>query len=575
MAEGPLLECVPNFSEGRDPAVIRHLTDAVEAVEGAILLDADPGRATNRTVVTFVGPPDAVVEAATAAGRAAAEAIDMRRHHGEHPRFGAMDVCPLVPVADITMEETVAHARRLARRLGEEVGLTVYCYGRAALSPGRADLAAVRAGEYEGLEARLADPAWAPDFGPATFNPRSGATAVGARDFLVAYNVNLNTTSTRRANAVAFDVRERGRLLRRGDPVSGEVVRDADGNPVWEPGSLPGVKAIGWFIEEYGIAQVSLNLTDISVTPIHVAFEEVCEKAAARGLRVTGSEIVGLVPLRALLDAGRYYLARQQRSLGIPDEEVVGIAIRSLGLNDVGTFDAEQKIIEWRMRDRSRPVLADATVGGFVHAVASESPAPGGGSVAALAGTLAAALGTMVANLSAHKRGWDQRWEEFSAWAVRGKDCHQALLRLVDDDTRAFDALLTAHRLPADQPGRAEAVQAATARAIEVPLAVMEVSLEAMDVLEAMASVGLPSSVSDAGTGALLATAAVRGAHLNVRTNAAGLTDETARRGYLERAADLEARALAQEVIILATVDGSLASHSDAPTAPRDPTDHP
>ena len=558
MAETPLLECVPNFSEGRDPAVLRRLTEAVESVEGVALLDVDPGRATNRTVVTFVGPPDAVVEAAVRAGKAAAEAIDMARHHGEHPRFGAMDVCPLVPVAGITMEETVAHARHLARRLGDEVGLTVYCYGRAALHPGRRDLAAVRAGEYEGLEARLADPAWAPDFGPAAFNPRSGATAVGARDFLVAYNVNLNTTSARRANAVAFDVRERGRVLRRGDRLTGEVVRDAEGNPLWEPGTLPAVKAIGWFIEEYGIAQVSLNLTDISVTPIHLAFEEVAEKAAARGLRVTGSEIVGLVPLRAMLDAGRYFLTKQRRSLGVPDEEVVRLAVRSLGLDDLKPFDSFQKVIEWRLRDRSRAALVDRTVAAFVHRVAADSPAPGGGSVAALAGALGAALGTMVANLSAHKRGWDHRWEEFSAWAERGKDYHEALLRLVDEDTRAFDALLAAFRLPADQPGRAGAIEAATRHAIEVPLAVMEASLEALEVVQAMAGGGLKSSVSDAGVGALLATAAVRGAHLNVRINAATLADETARRGYLERAAGLEARARAMEADVLSRVEERL-----------------
>ena len=558
MAETPLLECVPNFSEGCDPAVIRRLTEAIGSVEEVSLLDVDPGRGPNRTVVTFVGPPDAVVEAAVRAGRAAAEAIDMRRHHGEHPRFGAMDVCPLVPVAGITMEDTVAHAHRLARRLADEVGLTVYCYGRAALHPDRRDLAAVRAGEYEGLEARLAEPAGAPDFGPAAFNPRSGATAVGARDFLVAYNVNLNTTSSRRANSVAFDVRERGRLLRRGDPLTGEVVRDAEGNPLWEPGTLPAVKAIGWFLEEYGIAQVSMNLTDISVTPIHLAFEEVCEKAAARGLRVTGSEIVGLVPLRAMLDAGRYFLTKQRRSLGLPDEEVVRIAALSLGLSDLKPFDPHQKVIEWRLKGAGRPGLVDATVAGFVHRVAADSPAPGGGSVAALAGALGAALGTMVANLSAHRRGWDHRWEEFSAWAVRGKDCHEDLLRLVDEDTRAFDALLTAFRLPQDHEGRAESIAAATRRAIEVPLAVMEASLEALAVVEAVAREGLKSSVSDAGVGALLATAAVRGAHLNVRINAATLADDTVRRGYLEQGVALEARARSLEASILSRVDERL-----------------
>ena len=562
MAETPLLECIPNFSEGRDPAAIRRLTEAIESVEEVALLDVDPGRGTNRTVITFVGPPDAVVEAAVRAGRAAAEAIDMRGHRGEHPRFGAMDVCPLVPVAGITMDQTVAHAHRLARRLADEVGLTVYCYGRAALHPDRRDLAAVRAGEYEGLEARLADPGWAPDFGPAAFNARSGATAVGARDFLVAYNVNLNTTSSRRANSVAFDVRERGRALRRGDPLTGEVIRDPNGNPLWEPGTLPAVKAIGWYLEEFGIAQVSMNLTDISVTPIHLAFEEVCEKAAARGMRVTGSEIVGLVPLRAMLDAGRHFLSKQKRSLGVPDEEIVRLAARSLGLDDLKPFDPHQKIIEWRLKEAAKPRLMDATLAGFVHRVAADSPAPGGGSVAALAGALGAALGTMVANLSAHKRGWDHRWEEFSAWAVRGKDCHESLLRLVDEDTAAFDALLAAFRLPPEQAGRAEAIEAATRHAIEVPVRVMETALEALEVVQAMAADGLRSSVSDAGVGALLATAAVRGAHLNVRINAAGLFDPDARRAFLERGAALGARAQALEAGILAAVDERLADEA-------------
>lgn len=563
MAPSPLLECVPNFSEGRDPSAIRRITDVIESVEGVTLLDVDPGRATNRTVVTFVGPPEPVVEAAVRAGKAAAEAIDMRHHRGEHPRFGAMDVCPLVPVAGITMEEAVAHAHRLARRLAEEAGLTIYCYGRAALHPDRRDLAAVRAGEYEGLAARLGDPAWAPDFGPATFNPRSGATAVGARDFLIAYNVNLNTTSTRRANAVAFDVRERGRVKRVGDPLTGEIVRDGEGNPLWEPGTLASVKAIGWFIEEYGIAQVSMNLTDISVTPIHLAFEEVAEKAAARGIRVTGSEIVGLVPLRALLDAGRYYLARQRRSAGIPDEEIVHIAVRSLGLADLKPFDPHQKIIEWRLRETGRPGLVDRTVTDYVHCTAAESPAPGGGSAAALAGALGAALGTMVANLSAHKRGWDHRWEEFSEWAVRGKDCHEALLRLVDEDTRAFDALLAAFRLPQSDEGRAAAIEKTTCRAIEVPLAVMGKALESMAVIEAMARGGLTSSASDAGVGALLATAAVRGAHLNVRINAATLTDGVARHDYLEKATALEGQARALEASILSEVEKHLAKGAD------------
>jgi glutamate formiminotransferase/formiminotetrahydrofolate cyclodeaminase len=557
MAE-PLIECVPNFSEGRDPAVIHEIAKAVESVEGVTLLDVDPGRATNRTVVTFVGAPEAVIEGALRAGRAAAETIDMRRHRGEHPRMGAMDVCPLVPVRDVTMDEVVEHARTLARRLGEEVGLTVYCYEQAATVPARRDLAAVRAGEYEGLAERLRDPAWSPDYGPAEFNARSGATAVGARDFLIAYNVNLNTTSTRRANAVAFDVRERGRVRRTGDPLTGEPVRDPNGSVLYEPGMLRAVKAIGWFIEEYGVAQVSMNLTDISVTPIHEAFDAVCERAAARGLRVTGSEIVGLVPLRAMLDAGRHYLTKQGRSHGVPDEEIVRIAALSMGLGDLKPFDPSTKIIEYRMQGRPEGRLVDVTVNDLVHRMASESPAPGGGSAAALAGALAAALGTMVANLSADKRGPRPGWEEFSEWAARGTACHEALLRLVDEDTEAFNAILSAFRLPRETEGeqaeRAAAVDRATRRAIEIPLSVMEEALEAMEVCRAMASSGPEQSVSDAGVGAVLGRAAARGALLNVRINAAGLEDADAARSYLDRAEGHAVRAAELEGEVLAVV---------------------
>jgi glutamate formiminotransferase/formiminotetrahydrofolate cyclodeaminase len=559
----PLIECVPNFSEGRDPAVIRQIADAAASVAGVTVLDVDPGRATNRTVVTFVGAPEPVIEAAVRAGRAASEAIDMRSHHGEHPRFGSMDVCPLVPVRDITMDEVIEHARTLARRLGEEVGLTVYCYERAATSPARRNLAAVRAGEYEGLEEKLRDPAWAPDYGPAQFNPRSGATAVGARDFLIAYNVNLNTTSTRLANAVAFDVRERGRVRRTGDPLTGEVVRDGDGRPVYEPGMLPAVKAIGWFIEEYGLAQVSMNLTDISVTSIHAAFDAVCARAAARGMRVTGSEIVGLVPLRAMLDAGRHYLTKQGRSHGIPDEEIVSIASISMGLGDLKPFDPATKIIEYLIRDGEQERLVDRAVARFVHEVASDSPAPGGGSAAAMAGALAAALGTMVANLSAHKRGWDDRWEEFSDWAVRGKSCQETMLRLVDEDTSAFTGILEAFRLPRgtdeEATARTAAIDRATRRAIEVPLAVMEAAVEAMEVCLAMASSGPAQSVSDAGVGAILGRAAARGAQLNVRINAAALDDEAVTRSYLERAEARAARSAVLEDEILAVVDRTVA----------------
>jgi len=557
----PLVECVPNFSEGRDAAVIDAIVAAIAGVDGVTVLDVDPGASTNRTVVTFVGGPDDVVEAAVRAGRASVEHIDMARHHGAHPRFGAMDVCPFVPVRDITMEEVADLAREAGRRLADEVGLTIYLYEQAASRPERRNLAEVRHGEYEGLSSRLADPEWQPDFGPAHFNGRSGATAVGAREFLIAYNVNLNTTSTRRANAVAFDVRERGRVKRVGDPLTGEVVRGADGEPEWEPGALPGVKAIGWYIEEYGVCQVSMNLTDIGTTPIHVAFDTVVEKAAARGMRVTGSEIVGMVPLRAMLDAGRHYLTMQERSLGIPDEEIVHVAVRSLGLDDLTSFDPRERIIEWRIDPGDRP-LAALPVRRFVDAVASEAPAPGGGSVAALTGALAAGLGTMVANLSAHKRGWDDRWKEFSDWAERGAELQTRLIRLVDDDTAAFDALMAAHRLPggsdAEIAERATAVQAAVRGAIEVPLGVMEAAVAAMEVVAAMAVEGLAPSVSDAGVGALLARAAVRGARLNVAINAADLTDDAARTSYLERADGLDAAAAAEEARILDVVDGRL-----------------
>jgi len=553
-----VLECVPNFSEGRDLAVIRRITDRIAAADGVKLLDVDSGAATNRTVVTFVGEPDAVVEAAFHGAAVAAELIDMRKHHGEHPRFGATDVCPLVPIAGITMDEAVGYARRLAQRIGEKLGIPVYCYEYAALDPRRRNLADVRAGEYEGLRDKLADPAWRPDFGPLELNARAGATAVGARKLLVAYNVNLNTTSTRRANAIALDVRERGRARRRGHPLTGEVVRDARGEPEWAPGSLRSVKAIGWYIAEYGIAQVSMNLTDLDVTPIHVAFDEVARRAEARGVRVTGSEIVGVVPLAAVLEAGRHFLRKQQRSTGVADGELIKIAVRSLGLNDLRPFNAEEKIIEYALADRERPRLVDGSLQDFVHETASESPAPGGGSVSAAVGALGAALGTMVANLSAHKRGWDDRWEEFTGWAERGKRCHDELLALVDEDTRAFNQVLAAFGLPKETEGeravRTQAIQDATRGAIAVPLRVMEVAVAAMEVIAKMAEIGNPNSVSDAGVGALCACAAVRGAGLNVRINASGLKD----RGYgadaLVRAEALERQALERERETLALV---------------------
>jgi len=563
MAVQPVLECVPNFSEGRDRAVIDEIVRRIGSVDGIRVLSVEPGHATNRTVVTFVGAPDAVVHAAFHGAAAAAELIDMRRHRGEHPRFGALDVCPLVPVAGISMDETVEYARRLAQRIGDELNIPVYCYEFAATSPARRNLADVRSGEYEGLAEKLARPEWRPDFGPAELNRRTGATAVGARKFLVAYNVNLNTTSTRRANAIAFDVREKGRIQRAPDPLTGEVVRDARGQPVWRPGSLKAVKGIGWFIEEYGIAQVSLNLTDLDVTPLHEAFEEVCRRAEARGVRVTGSELVGVVPLAAMLEAGKHFLRKQQRSLGIPDRAIVAMAARSLGLGELRPFEPDEKIIEYAMRDRSARRLVDRSVEAFAHETAAESPAPGGGSVAAAAGALGAALGTMVANLSSHKRGWDARWEEFSEWAERGKRCTDELLRLVDEDTAAFNRVLEAMGLPreteAERAARAAAMQDATRGAIEVPLRVMEVGVEALAVTRRMAEHGLPSSVSDAGVGALCARTAVRGAGYNALINLAGVKDDAYRREVRARVADLERRAADLERETLALVEAKIA----------------
>ena len=557
-----LIECVPNFSEGRDMSVIQKITDAVEAVDGVKLLDVDPGAATNRTVVTFAGEPEDVIEAAVVAGKMAAELIDMSKHTGEHPRFGCMDVCPLVPISGVSMEECAEYARTLAKRLGDEAGLTIYCYEAAALKEERQNLAVVRAGEYEGLKERLSKPEWAPDFGPAAFNAKSGATAVSARDFLVAYNVNLNTTSTRRANAIAFDVREKGRKKREGCPLTGPVVKDEDGNEVWVPGALECVKGIGWFIEEYGVAQISMNLTNVSVTPTHVAFDTCVDKAQARGIRVTGSEIVGLIPLEAVLDAGRYFLRKQKRSTGVSDGDLIHIAVKSMGLDELAPFDPDKKIIEYVLRGEQGERLVDRTVEGFTHETASESVAPGGGSVAAAVGALGAALGTMVANLSSHKRGWDERWEEFSGWAEKGKACHEELLRLVDADTDAFNEIMAAFGLPnktdEEKAERAAAIEAATVGAIEVPFRTMEVSMESMDVIAAMADIGLPASASDAGVAALCARTAVLGAYLNVLINAKELTDAEKARSFVERGADLRDRAMAREVEILETLSGKL-----------------
>jgi glutamate formiminotransferase/formiminotetrahydrofolate cyclodeaminase len=556
-----LVLCVPNFSEGRDLSIIDAITDRIESIDGVKLLDVDPGQATNRTVVTFVGSPDAVIDAAVGAAEIARNLIDMTSHVGEHPRFGGMDVCPLIPVSGVTMEETVDYARTLARRLGDEVGLTVYSYENAAFTPERRNLADVREGEYEGLAARLEDPRWAPDFGPAEFNARSGATAVSARGFLVAYNINLNTTSTRRANAVAFDVRERGRVKRTGDLLTGEIVYDDNGEKMWTPGTLKGVKAIGWFIEEYGIAQISMNITDIEAAPVHIAFDEVCRSAEARGMRVTGSELVGLIPLSAVLDTGRYYLRKQHRSTGVSDAELIRIAVKSLGLDELGEFDPNEKIIEYAIDDRTGR-LVELSVRRFVEETASESVAPGGGSVAANLGALGASLGTMVANLSSHKRGWDDRWEEFSDWADRGKACHDELLALIDRDTDAFNEIMAAFGMrkgsDAEVLVRHEAIQVATRRAIDIPLRVMEVSLASMEVIEAMARIGNPASASDAGVGAVCARSAVMGAYLNVRINVPALTDEDAAAVYLERGREIQDEAISREATILTLVDKHL-----------------
>lgn len=554
-----LIECVPNFSEGKDMGIIKQITDQIEAVDGVKLLDVDPGAATNRTVVTLVGTPDEVIEAAFRAVKKASQIIDMTKHKGEHPRMGATDVCPLVPVANISMEETVEYARKLAKRIGEELEIPVYCYENAALEDKRRNLANCRSGQYEGLPDKLAKPEWKPDFGPAKFNARAGATAVGARDFLVAYNVNLNTTSTRRANAIAFDIRERGRVKREGNPFTGKIVKDEKGNKVYIPGTLKAVKGIGWFIEEYGIAQISLNLTNISITPVHIAFEEASKKAQERGIRVTGSELVGLIPLKALLDAGKHFLRKQNRSVGISEEELIKIAVKSLGLDDLKPFNAKEKIIEYMIADDQSKKLVDMNLREFANETASESPAPGGGSIAAYAGVLGVSLGTMVANLSSHKRGWDERWEEFSDWAEKGQALKDELLFLVDEDTRAFNKIMDAFGMPKgsdeEKKIRHSAIQDASKYAMEIPFRVMKKSLESMEVMKAMANTGNPNSVSDAGVGALCARTAVRGAYMNVKINAGGIDDKDFVKKLIEEGAETEKLAEQMEKEIVDVVN--------------------
>jgi glutamate formiminotransferase/formiminotetrahydrofolate cyclodeaminase len=554
----PIIECVPNISEGRDRAKIDAIAAVVETVEGVRLLDVDPGAATNRTVITFVGEPGPVCEAAFRLVRKAQELINMSTHHGEHPRFGATDVCPLVPISGITLEELVPYAHQLGERIGRELGIPVYAYEAAAREEKRRNLANNRAGEYEGLAKKLTDPAWRPDFGPAEWNDstrRSGATAVGARKILIAYNVNLNSTSVRRANAIAFDIRESGRVKREGGTLTGKVVTDAEGNPVHIPGKLKAVKGIGWFIEEYGIAQLSLNLNDIDVTPVHIAFDEACKSAAERGIRVTGSELVGLIPKQALLDAADFYLRRQRRSLGITEREKITIAVKSLGLDDLMPFDPKKKVIEYLLEDPADSRLVNLSLTRFTEETARETPAPGGGSVAAITGAMGAALGQMVANLSANKRGWDERWEEFSSWAEKAEAYRTRLLRLVDADTRAYEAIMQALQLPkgseAEKQARKAALHEATKGAIEVPLETLRVCVASMEVAQAMAQIGMPSSVSDAGVGVMCARTGALAAYLNVRTNFMGFKDEDYKARVMQEADALMAQAerIEQEVM--------------------------
>ncbi|MBQ0015600.1 MAG: glutamate formimidoyltransferase [Bacteroidales bacterium] len=557
-----LIECVPNISEGRDMNIINQVTAEVEKIEGVKLLDVDPGATTNRTVITFVGEPQPVCEAAFRVVAKASELIDMRQHHGDHPRQGATDVCPLIPVSGITMQEVVGYAHQLAKRIGNELDIPVYCYEEAAQQPERRNLAYCRTGEYESLSTRLGTDVWKPDFGPNCWNQhvaQTGATQVGARDFLIAINYNLNTTSTRRANAIAFDVREKGRPQREGGKITGKPLKDAEGNPLMIPGTLKGTKAIGWYIEEYGIAQVSMNITNINVSPVHVCFDEVCAKAAARGVRVTGCEVVGLLPKRVLIEAGQYYLTKQQRSLGVSEDELIKIAVKSMGLDDLKPFNPKEKVIEYLIADHSQKRLVDLTCEGFADETASESPAPGGGSVSAYLGALAASLTTMVANLSSHKQGWDDRWEFFSDWAVKGQALKTELIALVDEDTQAFNRIMNAFGLPKktdqEKADRTAAIQEATKYATEVPFRTMQKSLQTFDLIRAMVTDGNPNSVTDAGVGALCARSAVMGAYLNVKINASSIKDMAYKQDILDRADKIAKQAEQLEAELLQLVN--------------------
>jgi glutamate formiminotransferase / formiminotetrahydrofolate cyclodeaminase len=549
-----IIECVPNFSEGKDEKIIQLITKEIEKVEGVRLLNVDPGKATNRTVVTFVGTPESVVDAAFLAIRMAGELIDMRLHKGTHPRMGATDVCPLIPVSGISMEETARWAQKLAERVGNELAIPVYLYEAAQPNPNRRNLSVIRAGEYEGFTEKIKDPAWKPDYGPVKFDEKRGATVIGARDFLVAYNVNLNTTSVRRANSVAFDVREAGRIKREGDPVTGEIVMDKKGQPVMIPGTLKSVKAIGWFIKEYGIAQISMNLTNISVTPLHIAFDEVCRKADARGIRVTGSELVGLIPLQSMLDAGRYFLKKQNRSAGVSEKELIRIAVLTMGLDELAPFKPEERIIEYLLKNPENEKLINLTLSDFADETASESPAPGGGSVAAYLGALGAGLAAMVANLSAHRK----EWEPFSAWAEQAFVLKKDLLDLVDADTRAFEGIMRARSLPKtsdeEKTQRSKAIKDATLQAINVPYQVMKISLRSMEILKAMAVDGNQNSRSDVGVGALCARGAVMGAYLNVCINAIGSENDQYISSLLLEGKKMQASAMEKEKEILEIV---------------------
>ena len=542
-----LIECVPNFSEGNNLVLIKQITQEIEQIDGVKLLNVDPGKATNRTVVTFVGEPDAVVEAAYYAIKKAGELIDMSKHKGEHPRMGATDVCPFIPISGITMEQTAEYAKKLGERVGKELKIPVYLYESAQKNPARKNLSIIREGEYEGFFKKIKRPEWKPDFGPVEYDAKRGATVIGARDFLVAYNVNLNTTSVRRANSVAFDVREAGRKI-----------KNEKGIEVHQPGTCKAVKGIGWYIHEYGVAQVSMNLTNVNITPVHIAFDECVKSAFNRGMRVTGSELVGLIPLKSMTDAGKYFLRKQKRSEGVSEKELIKIAIKSLGLDELSSFKPEERIIEYLLNDSSTAKLVKMNLAEFADETASESPAPGGGSISAYVGVLGVSLGTMVANLSSHKKGWDERWEEFSKWADKGQKLKNELLKLVDEDTNAFNKIMNAFSLPKsnaeEKKIRDKAIESATKYATEVPFKVMQLSYESMEVIRAMAEQGNPNSVSDAGVGVLCARTAVMGAYLNVKINAKGLMDRAFARSILQKGKRIVENTRKQEAKILSIV---------------------